>query len=148
MPTSCRPSNSTRLNLSHSEFQLSICSLNFEKFWKFWEVAEQCLHFANCSDAQLRAPVLLRALRASDPEQRFRWWQGLRRCRRRTALPWQRRPSLRDVFTEKHEFKERSLSTARLLFKFCSVLDAPESLRMFREVSGWLSKVWNVFGSF
>ncbi|CAJ1380920.1 unnamed protein product [Effrenium voratum] len=77
------------------------------------QVAEQCLHFANCSDAQLRAPVLLRALRASDPEQRFRWWQGLRRCRRRTALPWQRRPSLRDVFTEKHEFKE--LATGALL---------------------------------
>ena len=79
------------------------------------QVAEHCFHFANCDDMpRSQLHVLLRAVRAAEPEKRLRpycghtmqclrtwlksqtlascrWWQDLRRCRRRTRESWQRR---------------------------------------------------------
>ncbi|CAE7723402.1 unnamed protein product [Symbiodinium sp. CCMP2456] len=69
------------------------------------EVAEHCFHFANCDLLpRSQLPVLLRALRGAEPEKRLRWWQDLRRCRRRTRESWQRLP-ISPVFLEKDEFK-------------------------------------------
>ncbi|CAE7259970.1 unnamed protein product [Symbiodinium microadriaticum] len=69
------------------------------------EVAEHCFHFANCDLLpRSQLPVLLRALRGAEPEKRLRWWQDLRRCRRRTRESWQRLP-IGPVFLEKDEFK-------------------------------------------
>ncbi|CAE7397563.1 unnamed protein product [Symbiodinium natans] len=70
------------------------------------EVAEHCFHFANCDDMpRSQLHVLLRAVRAAEPEKRLRWWQDLRRCRRRTRESWQRLP-ISPVFIERDEFKD------------------------------------------